>query len=245
MRNAELLPFDRAFLTKAAAAVGFPLTPEQTDRLAAYYDFLTEYNQKVNLTAVTDPHGVAVTHFADSLTLLRADLPKGARIADIGAGAGFPSVPVAVYRPDLSWTLIDSLGKRVTFLRQLSEKIGVPYEALHLRAEEAGRQARLREQFDAGCARGVARLYLLCEYALPLLKVGGRLIAMKGPDPQEEIAQAAYAAEKLGGAFERVDTFSLPDGSGRSLVIFQKTSTTPAQFPRVSAKIAKNPLILP
>ncbi|MEE1280507.1 MAG: 16S rRNA (guanine(527)-N(7))-methyltransferase RsmG [Oscillospiraceae bacterium] len=243
MREQTILPFDREYLTNTAKSAGFELNNKQLELFERYYNELLEYNQKVNLTAITDPHGVAVTHFVDSLTLLRADIKEGAKMADIGAGAGFPSVPARIFRPDIELTLIDSLNKRITFLNYLSEKLSIPITALHARAEEAGRQKGLREQFDVVCARGVAKIYLLCEYCLPLLKVGGKLVLMKGPEPEEEIKEAKKALSELCGKVIKVDKFTLPDQSGRSLVIIEKTSTTPAKYPRQSAKISKSPLI--
>lgn len=243
MREQEILPFDREFLIDAAKEAGFALSEQQTELFERYYNELVEYNQKVNLTAITEPHAVAVTHFVDSMLLLRAEIKEGAKLADIGAGAGFPSVPAKIFRPDIDITLIDSLNKRITFLNYLSEQLSVPLTALHARAEEAGRQKALREQFDVVCARGVAKIYLLCEYCLPLLKVGGKLICMKGPEPQEEIDEAKKALRELCGKVTKIDKFELPDKSGRSLVIIEKTSTTPAKYPRQSAKISKSPLI--
>jgi len=243
VRNIEILPFDKNYLFENAKKMGFELSENQLDCLEKYYNVLVDYNNKVNLTAVTDPKGVAITHFVDSLTLLLADIPKGARVADIGAGAGFPSVPAKVFRPDLDLTLIDSLNKRITFLNYLSSELKTEFAALHLRAEEAGRDKKLRESFDVVCARGVAKIYLLCEYCLPLLKKGGRLICMKGPEPDEEIKEAKRALFELGGEVLEIKRFSLPDESGRSLVIIKKISTTPDKYPRQSAKIAKSPLI--
>ena len=243
MREQEILPFDREYLVSAADKAGFALNEEQIELFEKYYNELVEYNQKVNLTAITDPHGVAVTHFVDSMMLLRADIKEGAKIADIGAGAGFPSVPAKIFRPDIDITLIDSLNKRITFLNYLSDQLAVPLTALHARAEEAGRQKNLREKFDVVCARGVAKIYLLCEYCLPLLKTGGKLICMKGPEPEEEIKEAKRALSELCGKVVKIDKFTLPDESGRSLVIIEKTSTTPNKYPRQSAKISKSPLI--
>ena len=243
MREQEILPFDKEFLKNAANEAGFELSEDKLSLFETYYNELVEYNQKVNLTAITEPHAVSITHFVDSLTLLKANLPKDAKIADIGAGAGFPSVPALIFRPDLKLTLIDSLNKRITFLKYLSERLGVSFNAEHLRAEEAGRRADLREQFDVVCARGVAKIYLLCEYCLPLVKKGGSLICMKGPEPSEEIAEAKRAIRELGGKLSEVLSFNLPDGSGRSLVIIKKTSTTNSKYPRQSAKISKIPLI--
>ncbi len=243
MRNIEILPFDKEFLKQNAKKAGFELDDKTADLFEVYYNELVNYNNKVNLTAITDPEGVAITHFVDSLTLLNASVPENAKMADIGAGAGFPSVPVKLYRPDIDITLIDSLNKRITFLNYLAEKLGIEVNALHLRAEEAGRKEDLREQFDVVCARGVAKIYLLCEYCLPLLKKGGVLIAMKGPEPQEEIKEAKKAIFELGGKYIETKEFKLPNLSGRSLVIIKKVSTTPNKYPRQSAKIAKSPLI--
>lgn len=243
MRNIEVLPFDREFLKINAKNAGFLLNEENLNLFETYYTELVEYNNKVNLTAITDPEGVAITHFVDSLTLLNADLPQDIRLADIGAGAGFPSVPVKIFRPDIDVTLIDSLNKRIVFLEYLREKLGISYNAIHARAEEAGRKEDLRESFDVVCARGVAKIYLLCEYCLPLLKKGGMLVAMKGPEPLEEIKEAKRAIQELGGKLEEVKSFILPDSSKRSLVIIRKISTTPNKYPRQSAKISKSPLI--
>ncbi len=243
MRETQNLPFDREFFANSAKSMNFELSQEQIEKFEIYYNELVDYNTKVNLTAIVDPKGVAVTHFVDSMTLLRAQIPQGACIADIGAGAGFPSVPALIMRPDLKFTLIDSLNKRITFLNYLAEKLCVSFDAVHKRAEEAGRDKKMREQFDVVCARGVAKIYLLCEYCLPLIKKGGILVCMKGPDPENEITEAKKALKELGGAVLSVDKFSLPDGSGRSLVIIKKESTTSSKYPRQSAKIAKSPLI--
>ena len=243
MREIVKLPFDREYLIENASKMGFELSEAQIDLFDTYYNELVDYNQKVNLTAITDPHGVAVTHFVDSMTLLLGNIKENARIADIGAGAGFPSVPAKIFRPDIDVTLIDSLNKRITFLNYLSEQLGVDFTPIHARAEEAGRQKALREQFDVVCARGVAKIYLLCEYCLPLLKVGGKLICMKGPEPEEEIKEAKKALSELGSKVAEVKKFELPDGSGRSLVIIEKKSPTNGKYPRQSAKISKSPLI--
>lgn len=243
MRETVKLPFDREFLKGSAKTMGFELTDEQADKFEIYYSELVDYNQKVNLTAITEPKAVAITHFVDSMTLLRAQIKEGARVADIGAGAGFPSVPALIMRPDLRFTLIDSLNKRITFLNYLAEKLSVSFDAVHKRAEEAGRDKDMREQFDVVCARGVAKIYLLCEYCLPLLKKDGILVCMKGPEPENEINEAKKALKELCGKVVSVDRFSLPDESGRSLVIIKKESTTPNKYPRQSAKIVKSPLI--
>ena len=237
------LPFDSEYLKKSAVQMGFELDEAQIASLEKYYYNLVDYNNKVNLTAITEPKEVAVKHFIDSMLLTRAEIKPNASVADVGTGAGFPSMPVKIIRPDIDLTLIDSLNKRLVFLQQLCDELCVQAATIHSRAEEAARQKQLRESFDVVCARAVAKLYELCELCLPLVKKGGIFVAMKGPSPQQEIDEAKRAISELGGQLAEVKSFTLPDMSGRSLVIIQKTSTTPTKYPRQSAKIAKNPLI--
>ena len=166
---------DTARFSAAAAAEGFELTARQLEQFDQYAQFLVEYNEKVNLTAITDPEGIEVKHFLDSLMLLKAvELPEGASVIDVGTGAGFPSVPAKIVRDDLRLTLLDGLNKRIVFLGELSRRLGQENTALHARAEEAAR-GELREQFDLATARAVADLRVLAEYCLPFVKVGGCL----------------------------------------------------------------------
>lgn len=226
-----------------AAGYGIALEEPVLEKLDRYAELLCAYNEKVNLTAITEPEEIAKKHFLDSLLLAAAlPLPKGARLADVGTGAGFPGVPVKLLRPDLRLTLIDSLQKRITFLQGLSQKLALPYEALHLRAEEAGRQKGLREQFDVVTARAVASLPVLCEYCLPLVKPGGTFAALKSRGAEEEMAAAERAASLLGGEFSRPQRFQLPGGEERVFVLIKKISQTPPKYPRPSAKMAKSPL---
>lgn len=172
---------DTARFSAAAAAEGFELTARQLEQFDQYAQFLVEYNEKVNLTAITDPEGIEVKHFLDSLMLLKAvELPEGASVIDVGTGAGFPSVPAKIVRDDLRLTLLDGLNKRIVFLGELSRRLGQENTALHARAEEAAR-GELREQFDLATARAVADLRVLAEYCLPFVKVGGVFAALKGP----------------------------------------------------------------
>lgn len=225
------------------------VTPSLAERLDIYARLLVEWNEKMNLTAITDPTGIAVKHFADSLTAA-AYLPAGAfSLVDVGTGAGFPGVPLALLRPDCRLTLLDSLQKRLTFLDAVCRELGLTATLVHARAEESGRDAALREQFDVATARAVASLPTLCEYCLPLVKVGGRFIAMKGPDAVREQEEAAHAIAVLGGAVTAADTVTLPavpvDGvepMRRHLLCIDKRSHTPPSYPRPSAKIAKQPL---
>lgn len=239
---------DTRFLMDAAGEVGVSLTPEQADRFSLYASLLVEWNEKINLTAITDPRGIAVRHFADSLTL-SPYLPAGAfSLIDIGTGAGFPGVPLAILRPDMELTLLDSLNKRLVFLKELCAALEIPVTLVHARAEQGGRLPALRERFDVATARAVAALPTLCEYCLPYVKVGGRFLAMKGPDVEAELAAAAPALRQLGGELRETAAVTLPPESpdappaGRCLLWVEKTRQTPAAFPRPFAKIAKQPI---
>ena len=222
---------------------GIPLEGAVLQQFAAYAEFLVEYNQKVNLTAITEPWEIAVKHFWDSLLLLKAVSPgQGAKLADVGTGAGFPGVPLKLARPDLQLTLLDSLNKRVVFLQQLAEKLDFSAEMVHMRAEEAGRAPHFREQFDLVTARAVAALPLLCEYCLPLVRVGGQFVAMKARSVQEELKASEKALKLLGGEIEDVHALTLPEGEERVLVVVKKISQCPPKYPRPTAQMAKRPL---
>ncbi|MBQ8751910.1 MAG: 16S rRNA (guanine(527)-N(7))-methyltransferase RsmG, partial [Clostridia bacterium] len=190
---------DTTKLITLAAEYGAALTPEQAERFDVYARLLVEWNEKMNLTAITDPEGMLVKHFVDSLTLAPF-LPEGGfSLIDVGTGAGFPGVPVAILRPDCRLTLLDSLNKRLTFLETLCREVGVTATRVHARAEEGGRQAALRDRFDVATARAVAGLPLLCEYCLPFVKPGGRFLALKGPDGEAELVSAKKALIELKG----------------------------------------------
>ena len=238
------MPISKDYLKEQAAALGFSLTETMLDQFAIYADFLVEYNEKVNLTAITDPQGIVVKHFLDSLLLVQAAaLPQGASLVDVGTGAGFPSIPVKIYRPDLRITLLDSLQKRISFLQELCRRLSIEGECCHARAEDAGRQAGYRERFDAATARAVANLRELAEYCLPLVKTGGMFLALKGYDVEEELSGAGKAIAVLGGEIQRIEKFLLPGDNRRAIVVIKKISQTPPKYPRMPAKIAKNPLI--
>lgn len=226
-----------------AAREGFSLTPGQTQQFARYAELLEEWNQKMNLTAIRAPEEVAVKHFIDSLLLLRA-LPLGGaqRVIDVGTGAGFPGVPLLIARPGIALTLLDSLQKRLRFLEEACAQLGLHAKTVHARAEEAGRNPALRGQFDLATARAVAPLPVLCEYCLPFVKQGGFFAALKGPGAREELEAANRAVRLLGARLAEVREDSLPDGSGRTLLFFEKCGPTPAKYPRHGAKIAKDPL---
>ncbi len=235
---------DRVMLKEYASALGILLGDCQLEQFDCYAQTLVEWNQKMNLTAITEPREIVIKHFIDSLALLTAvELSQGAKVIDVGTGAGFPSVPVKIARPDICLTLLDSLNKRVVFLDALSKALGQENDCIHFRAEEAGRNPAYREQFDLAPARAVAHLRELSEYCLPFVSVGGRFAAMKGGDIDAELAESTKAIALLGGKVEKIKQFSLPDDSRRSILLIKKISQNTTKYPRPSAKIAKNPLI--
>lgn len=222
-------------------AAGIEITPEQSEKLEILMEFMLEYNKNVNLTRITERNEVIEKHYIDSiLPLTLFDVPRGTKIVDIGTGAGFPSLPMKVYRPDLNFTLIDSLGKRVKYLDLACEKIGVTCETVHGRSEEVARNKKYREMFDFATARAVAALNVLCEYCLPYVKKGGYFIALKGAEDETEAAAAAI--EKLGGRLERVIRYELPEGDKRCLIVIKKIKEISSVYPRNSGVIAKKPL---
>ena len=241
MNDSPAFPIDK--LTSDCRRLGLALTEKQAGQFEQYARLLLEWNQKMNLTAITEPEAVAVKHFADSLTLLAAVSPSpGAKLLDVGAGAGFPSVPVGILRPDLRLTLLDSLNKRLTFLDALTRELSLPAELLHRRAEEAAGLPEYREQYDLACARAVARMSALSEYCLPFVRPGGVFVALKGPDGPQELEEAAGAVALLGGGSGEIHSFTLSDGSERCVIVVQKVRPTPTKYPRKGTKITKMPL---
>lgn len=235
--------FPKDILRAQALEYGLALTEVQLGKLECYAETLVEWNEKMNLTAITAPEEIAVKHFLDSLLLLSAvELPKGAALIDVGTGAGFPSLPCKLVREDLQVTLLDSLNKRVTFLKALCAALGVEAAAIHARAEEGGRMPQLRERFDVATARAVANLRELAEYCLPFVKVGGVFVALKGYEIEEELEAAKKGVRELGGRVRKVEKYCLPDESRRSIIVIEKISQTALKYPRPSAKIAKAPL---
>ena len=232
-------------LINAAASVGVSLSPETAEKFDTYAARLVEWNEKINLTALTAPRDILWKHFADSLSAAPY-LPQTAfSLIDVGTGAGFPGVPLALLRNDLNLTLLDSLQKRLTFLDELCKELCVPVTLVHARAEDGGHDTALREQFDVATARAVANLPVLCEYCLPFVKKGGLFLGMKGPAAEEELLAAKSAVKKLGGKVTDVKTLTLDkDGEpfDRSLVFIDKIAETPKGYPRPAAKIKKNPL---
>ena len=213
------------------------------ERFDIYGKLLVEWNEKINLTAITDPEGVTIKHFLDSITIFSyVDIPEGAKVIDVGTGAGFPGLAMLIARPDLDMTLMDSTKKRLMVIENILENIGLKANVVHSRAEEAGQNKEFREKYDFSTARAVTNLRDLAEYCLPFVKVGGSFIPMKSAKAQEEIAEGKKAIHVLGGQIIKQDTFDLLDCGERTIINVKKISSTPAKYPRPSAKIAKNPI---
>ena len=205
--------------------------------LFALTERMLEVNQHLNLTAITEPEAVILRHYADSL-ILAPMIPQGAKVADIGSGAGFPALPLAIARPDLSLTAIDGTGKRVRYMTETAELLGLSnFTALTLRAEDGGRDPAMRGKFDVATARAVAALPILSELCLPYVKVGGLFLAMKSREAEDELVAASRAIRTLGGGDVSLETRSLtspaePEPLTRTIVSVRKLSPTPAQYPR-------------
>lgn len=216
---------------------------ETFQKLEEYAEFLTDYNQKVNLTALTQGEDILIKHFLDSLLLQKkceVYIPEEAAVMDIGSGAGFPGVPLALIRPDLHITLLDSLNKRIVFLDLLRERLGCKYSTIHGRAELLAKDDEFRESFDVVAARAVAALPTLAEYSLPFVKKGGYWLAMKGPN--EDLQPALHAIQILGGTLVDTVRYSLPGGDERLIYVVKKIGTTPTKYPRNSGQIKQKPL---
>ncbi|MDE7097536.1 MAG: 16S rRNA (guanine(527)-N(7))-methyltransferase RsmG, partial [Ruminococcus sp.] len=179
------------------------LTQNQYQKFDMYADFLVEYNKKVNLTAITEPHEILIKHFIDSALLIKyAEIPRNTNLIDVGTGAGFPSVPLKIIRNDIKITLLDSLAKRITFLEQLCKKLDIDAEFIHGRAEDIARLSEYREKFDFSCARAVSNFSVLSEYCIPFVKSGGYFFSMKGPN--EDILSSGNALKLLGGEISSI-----------------------------------------
>ena len=219
------------------------LSPNETalSRFERYAELLCEWNEKINLTAITEPEGIAVKHFLDCLMIFKyVDIPDGASVIDIGTGAGFPGVVMKIVRPDIKLTLMDSLNKRINFLETLCSELGLEVVTVHSRAEDIKPQQR--ECYDFAVARAVANMRVLCEYCLPYVKVGGSFIAMKGATAAEETTEAAKAITVLGGKLLSQDMFTLGEQGERGIINVKKISQTPTKYPRNPGKISKQPL---
>ncbi len=229
-----------ALLRKGLAELG--LDDGGTPSLLRYGELLLEKNKVMNLTAITQPQDVAALHFLDSAALLTLAGFRGKSVVDVGTGAGFPGMPMKILEPSIHMTLLDSLGKRITFLQEVCEDLGLTdVQCVHARAEEFA--AEHRQGFDFAVSRAVANLSVLCELCLPLVKVGGAFLSMKSVESDGELEQAEKAIRLLGGQVERTADYRIPGTEVTHRVIFiKKVAETPKKYPRPFAKIKKNPL---
>ena len=241
--STNINPSFAEILVQRGAEAGLTFTEQQLQQFTQYYELLVETNKVMNLTAITEPEEVAVKHMIDSLLAYDEDM-SGKTLADVGTGAGFPGVPLKIYCPELRVTLIDSLGKRLKFLQQVIDTLGLKYiRCEHLRAEDAGKSSKHREKYDLVTARAVARLSVLAEYCLPLVKKGGRFIALKGSKYAEEIQEGTQAVQILGGKIISAEPVKLPGlDDGRAIIKISNLKTTPAQYPRKAGTPEKQPL---
>ncbi|MGP4077791.1 16S rRNA (guanine(527)-N(7))-methyltransferase RsmG [Halobacillus sp. K22] len=224
---------------------GIELSEQQQQQFHKYFEILVEWNEKMNLTAITDKEGVYLKHFYDSLTAsFYYDFTQPLKICDVGAGAGFPSLPLKIVFPHLKVTIVDSLKKRITFLNHLAHELGFDDVAFyHDRAENFGKNAKFREGYDLVMARAVARMSVLSELCLPLTAKGGHFMAMKGPNLADEMEDAAVAIQTVGGEVENVHTFTLPEeDSERNIAIIEKRRKTPKKYPRKAGTPNKTPI---
>lgn len=219
--------------------LGLALPEGARDTLCAFGEAVIAQNAVMNLTAITDPAQVAKLHLLDSLTVLTAADLKGKRLIDVGCGAGFPGVPLAIACPEAEITLLDSLGKRMAWLEEILPQLDIPAECVTARAEEA--VAQRRESYDFATSRAVARLNILLELTAPYVKVGGAVLAMKGAAAREELTEAGGAIKKLGLKLEQVREFPV-DGTSHAVIVLRKIAPTPKQYPRRYAKIKQSPL---
>lgn len=209
-----------------------------------YYELLVEWNEKINLTAITEEDEVATKHFLDSLNAAKGIAKDGMEVIDVGTGAGFPGLPVKIANPGIRLTLVDSLNKRINFLNEVVSELGLKdVTTVHSRAEEMGINKNHREKYDLCVSRAVANLTTLCELCLPFVKVGGMFVSLKGPKAAEELEEAKKAIGLLGGEFVKMQTYDVSDTDlNHNIVIIKKISQTPTKYPRKAPKPAKEPL---
>lgn len=215
----------------------------QIEKFYKYMNLLIEWNEKINLTAITEPKEIIIKHFIDSLTVLK-DIKGKNTLVDVGTGAGFPGIPLKIMDEEIKITLLDSLNKRINFLNEVINQLDLKnIETIHSRVEDAGKNKKYRERFDIATARAVANLATLSEYMLPLVKVGGKSICMKGSEVSEELQNSKKAISILGGEIENIDNFQLPKSDMmRNIVIIKKVKNTPNKYQRKPGTPSKEPI---
>ena len=231
-------------LTKLASKIEIELSLDEIEKLYKFMYLLLEWNEKINLTAITEPEDIILKHFVDSITIKKY-IKSENKVLDMGTGAGFPGIPLKIISSDTYFTLVDSLNKRIIFLNEVCDKLKLDkIENIHSRAEELAKNKKYREQYDVVTSRAVARLASLVEYMLPFVKVGRRCICMKGSNVDEELIEAKKAINVLGGEIEKVDKFLLPNSDiERNIVIIKKIKNTSCKYPRKPGTATKQPII--
>lgn len=233
-------------LEDGCQAFGVTLTDKQIEQFEKYYELLVEWNKVMNLTGITEFDEVMQKHFVDSVAAAKyAEMEKVNSLIDVGTGAGFPGIPLKIVYPHIQVTLLDSLNKRIKFLEEVVDNLGLTgIETVHGRAEDAAKKAEYREQFDLSVSRAVANLASLTEYCLPFVKVGGKFVSYKSVSVDEEITQSKKVVYVLGGEIEKVEKFNLPESDmERALVIVEKKRSTPKKYPRKAGMPTKEPLV--
>lgn len=223
--------------------INITFNEEQLEKFYLYMNLLIEWNEKINLTAIVEPNEIILKHFIDSLTINKY-VNKNEKLVDVGTGAGFPGIPLKIIRDDIEVVLVDSLNKRIKFLDEVIQKLNLKsIKTVHARAEEFGRMKQYRETFDNATSRAVANLATLSEYLIPLIKVNGRCICMKGSDIKDEIEQSNVAIKTLGGKIKEIEEFKLPNSDiKRNIIIVEKTEKTNKKYPRKPGTPSKEPI---
>jgi 16S rRNA (guanine527-N7)-methyltransferase len=232
-------------LIEGAKIYGIELNNTQVKQFMKYKELLKEWNEKINLTAITDDEGIIKKHFIDSISILNSGVIKdNISVIDVGTGAGFPGIPIKIIMPSVRVVLLDSLNKRINFLNTVISELGLSgIEAVHGRAEDFARKDKFRESFDIATARAVANLAVLSEYCIPYVKVGGYFVALKGPAAQEELSESKNAIGTLGGKFLRVVETKIPEEEIKhNLVVVEKLTATQDKYPRKAGQIEKKPI---
>lgn len=233
----------KELLLKSCNELGINISNDAVDRFDKYAELLVDYNEKVNLTAITAPDDIVIKHFADSLCLMKfVELSSEQRIIDVGTGAGFPGAALLCCDPTLNITMIDSVNKKLDFIRFLVKELGLSAEIVTIRAEDAAKKVEYREVFDVVTSRAVAALNVLAEYSVPLVKIGGVFAPLKAVLSAEEDARGCSAISNLGAKIVSKNKYSIPDGSEREIIIAKKISQTSPKFPRAFSQISKKPL---
>ena len=238
----EKLEFNKKMQEKSSE-LDINFSVEQLEKFYRYMELLIEWNEKMNLTAIIEPNEIILKHFVDSLTIIKY-LKNVKTLVDVGTGAGFPGIPVAIMMSNLEITLVDSLNKRLIFLEEVIKELRLTnVKLVHSRAEEFGQNKMYREKFDIATSRAVANLSTLSEYLIPLVKINGNIISMKATQAEEEIEQAKNAIKELGGKINKIKEFNLPQSDiGRTIILISKEKQTPAKYPRKAGTPNKEPI---